>query len=102
MKLKLTEAAERDLADLSAWLSAEASEMTARRVIGELLERFDSVLAFPQSGARSHPSRPPRRPATQPSHVLSGEGDLVVVIRVLHAARDTAAIAAAGGFGPGG
>ena len=32
MRLRLTEAAEQDLADIAAWLTMEASETTARRI----------------------------------------------------------------------
>ena len=104
MKLKLTEAAERDLADLSAWLTAEASESTARRVVAEMLEGFESILTFPHSAAPRDRIRPGLRVVLRHNQAMyyKVEGDLVVVIRVLHSARDVAAIAEAGGFGAGG
>jgi toxin ParE1/3/4 len=100
MRLKLTTAAERDLADISGWLSSETSEATARRIVGDLLQRIDSVLAFPESGAPRDRIRAGLRAVFRRNYVMyySVQGDIVAVIRVLHAARDTAAIAEAGGF----
>ncbi len=100
MRLKLTEAAEQDLADIAAWLTMEASETTVRRIVGDLLQRLDGVLAFPESGAPRDSIRPGLRAVFRHNHAIyyQVEGDVVAVIRVLHGARDQAAIADNGGF----
>jgi plasmid stabilization system protein ParE len=58
MKVKLTALAEQDLADIAVWLTAEASELTARRIVSELIKRLDGVLAFPESGTPRDRIRP--------------------------------------------
>jgi toxin ParE1/3/4 len=100
MRLKLTALAEQDLADIAVWLTAEASEVTARRIVSELIKRLDGVLAFPESGAPRDRIRPGLRAVFRHNHAIYYRtvGDVVAVIRVLHGARDTAAIADAGGF----
>lgn len=48
--LRLTDAAEGDLAELKAYLAREATGATATRPIEAVHRRFDQVLAFPHSG----------------------------------------------------
>ncbi|MFM9975911.1 MAG: type II toxin-antitoxin system RelE/ParE family toxin [Beijerinckiaceae bacterium] len=100
MRLRLTEAAERDMAEIAAWLTAETSEAVARRLVGDLLQRLEAVLAFPESGSPRERVRPGLRAVLRHNYAMYYriEGDLVAVIRVLHGARDTAAIAESGGF----
>jgi toxin ParE1/3/4 len=100
MRLKLTEAAEQDLADIAAWLTMEASETTARRVVSDILQRLDGVLAFPESGAPRERICPGLRAVFRHSHAIyyRVEADVVAVIRVLHGARDASAIADSGRF----
>jgi toxin ParE1/3/4 len=100
MRLRLTETAEGDLAEIAAWLSQEASEETARRIIRDLLMRLDDLVSFPESGVPRDHLRPGLRAVFRRKYVMYYriEKDFIAVVRVLHGARDVSEIAEAGGF----
>jgi toxin ParE1/3/4 len=78
----------------------EASEATASRFIGAIKADFDLLLTFPLSG--------PSRERLAPNLRVKLHGDYaayytptpreVIIVRVLHGARDATAIADRGGF----
>ena len=73
----------------------------ARRVIAELMARFDPILDFPDAGAPREHIRPGLRAVTRHNYVAYyvARQQEIVVVRVLHGSRDIDAVAAAGGFG---
>jgi len=91
------------LADIWAYIAEESSARVATRFLGRLHATCGRLLAFPQA----HPERP------QLGHnlrvVFHGAyaiyyrpaDEVVTIVRVLHGARDLAAIAAQDGFAPG-
>lgn len=98
--LQLTESAERDLANIWAYLAVEASESIATRFLSKLHATCERLLPFPLA----HPKRPQLAPGLRV--VFHGayaiyycpDDEVVTIVRVLHGARDLAAIADQGGF----
>ena len=82
-------------------IAIEASGTTATRFLSALRKRLDRVLTFPESGSPREQLARDLRAAFHGSYVIyyrTTETSLIVV-RVLHGARDHAAIAQHGGFG---
>jgi toxin ParE1/3/4 len=72
----------------------------ANRLINAIAADFDRLLSFPHSGPAREHFAPGLRAAFHGSYViyyLPTDRELIVV-RVLHAARDAAALAGRGGF----
>jgi toxin ParE1/3/4 len=96
----LTETAEADLAEIWAYVALDASETTATRLIEKLKNSFEPLRHFPASGAARDPLAPGLRAIFAGGYgvyYLHNEQELVIV-RVLHGARDAAAFAEHGGF----
>ena len=90
----LTDAAEADLAEIWAYVALEASEAIATRLLGQDRARMCARLEFPLSGSPREPFAPGLRAIFEGNYaiyyVISPDTELVVV-RVLHGARDAAA-----------
>jgi len=88
------------LADIWSYLAEEASETTATRFVRKLYAACGRLMAFPLA----YPERPQLAPGLRV--VFHGnyaiyyqpDDDCVTVVRVLHGARDLAAIVEQGGF----
>jgi len=88
------------LADIWGYIAAQSSENTATRFLGKLTATCERLLAFPLA----HPERPQLAPGLRV--VFHGtyaiyyrpDEETVTLVRVLHGARDLAAIAGQGGF----
>jgi toxin ParE1/3/4 len=98
--LRLTDAAETDLAEIWAYIALEASEAIATRFVSAIKAEFDQLLAFPLSGPARNNLAPNLRIKPHGAYAIyytANAGELVIV-RVLHGARDVGAIADYGGF----
>ncbi|TLG78160.1 type II toxin-antitoxin system RelE/ParE family toxin [Methylocystis sp. B8] len=98
--LRLTDAAEADLAEIWAYVADDSSESTATRLLDKIHATFSRLQDFPLSGSERHQLAPDLRVAFHGGYAvyyLPTESEIVIV-RVLHGARDAAAIADAGGF----
>ncbi|MDP3554089.1 MAG: type II toxin-antitoxin system RelE/ParE family toxin [Methylocystis sp.] len=83
-----------------AYVAGDSSDTTATSLLGKFHATFSRLQDFPLSGAERHQLAPDLRVALQGSYVvyyLPTESEIVIV-RVLHGARDAAAIADTGGF----
>jgi toxin ParE1/3/4 len=90
------------LAEIWAYLAAEASEMIATRFLKAIEERFAPLLHSPLLGSPREQFAPGLRVTFHTPYAiyyLPAERELIIV-RVLHGARDSAAIADQGGFKP--
>ena len=96
----MTQAARDDLAELWAYLATEASEHLATETIQALQQSFARLQELPLSGPARDALAPGLRVAFRGQHAIyyKVEADALVVIRVLHGARDAAALAERGGF----
>ena len=100
LALRLTDAAEADLAEIWTTLASEASEPTATRFIAAIESAFEPLRQFPLSG----PAREQLAPGLRVTFVSPYAiyyvplADAVVIVRVIHGARDIAALAQRGGF----
>jgi len=88
------------LADIWGYIAAESSETTATRFLGKLYATCERLLIFPLAS----PERPQLAPglrvvlhASDAVYYLPDE-EVVTIVRVLHGARDFAAISNQGGF----
>ena len=100
MSLRLTDTAEADLAEIWAYLATEASEAVATRFIESIETTFVTLQHAPAIGSRRERFAPGLRMLFQSPYAiyyLPSEQDIIIV-RVLHGARDVAAIADQGGF----
>ena len=100
MSLRLTETAEADLSEIWAYLANEASEVVATRFIESIETIFATLQHAPEIGTRRERFAPGLRVVFQSPYAiyyLPSEQDIMIV-RVLHGARDVAAIAHQGGF----
>jgi toxin ParE1/3/4 len=88
------------LAEIWSYIAEEASETTANRFLARLEGTCQKLLPFPSA----HPERPQLAPGLrvtfQGAYAIYYQFDdtHVVIIRVLHGARDVTAIAEQGGF----
>jgi toxin ParE1/3/4 len=85
------------------YVASEASETVASRLIDRLKNACEPVCVFPDSGAARDQLAPGLRAIFTNNYsiyYLHDERELVI-IRVLHHARDVAALAEAGGFAEG-
>jgi len=96
----VTDAAEADLADVWATLATEASAEIATRFVRSIEATFEPLRRFPLSGpARDLLASGLRVTFRSPYAIYYvAEPDAVVIVRVLHGARDITAIAERGGL----
>ncbi|WP_051949599.1 type II toxin-antitoxin system RelE/ParE family toxin [Methylosinus sp. PW1] len=95
----MTETAEADLAEIWAYI-AEDSEEAARRLIDKIMTTLARAQDFPMSGAARDQLARGLRAMFQGNYALyyMFTETEVILVRVLHGARDAAAIAEQGGF----
>ena len=89
-----------DLAEIWAYVAVEASETTATRLLAKINGACDRLPTFPGSGAPRGQLAAGLRAIFEGNYAvyyLATDGELILV-RVLHGARDAAAIAERGGF----
>ncbi|PWC85448.1 hypothetical protein TSH100_15405 [Azospirillum sp. TSH100] len=100
LPLRLTEAAEADLAELWAHLAAESSEAVATGFIRALEAALQPLRHFPLSGAERDALSAGLRVTFHRAYAIYYRPlpDAVAIVRVLHGARDAAALAARGEF----
>ncbi|MBV8428947.1 MAG: type II toxin-antitoxin system RelE/ParE family toxin [Hyphomicrobiales bacterium] len=98
--LRLTRAAEADIAEIWAYLAAEASEPVATRVVEKIMDACQLFCHFPLAGASREQFAPGLRLGFAGRYAVyyQHSDHRLVVIRVLHGARDAAALAAGGAF----
>ena len=100
LNLRLTDEAQADLAEIWAYISAEASEATASQFLGALEVACRVLLHAPLIGAKREVFATGMRVTFHGQYAIyyrPGK-DEIVVVRVLHGARDVAALAERGGF----
>ncbi|WP_425376198.1 type II toxin-antitoxin system RelE/ParE family toxin [Rhodoplanes roseus] len=81
-------------------MAAESSAGTASRVIGRIFASCEPVRRFPHAGAPRDHLAPGLRAVFRNPYAIYyvATADAVVIIRVVHGARDIDDIAAGGGF----
>jgi toxin ParE1/3/4 len=81
-------------------LAFEASEPIAARFIQAIQERFEPLRHFPLSGPARETLAPGLRVTFHSPYAIYYQPtpDAVIIVRVLHGARDVAALADRGGF----
>lgn len=99
MTLRLTDAAEDDLAETWAYLTLEASEPVAARFLSAIHDTFNQLLPFPMMGASRELFAQGLRVIFHGTYAIyyTFNTDELVIIRVLHGSRDVAAIIEHGG-----
>jgi toxin ParE1/3/4 len=100
MRLLVTEAAEADLAEIWAYLALEASEAIATRLIETIQVRFDRLTNHPLSGPSRNELAPNLRATFHGSYVIYYlvRATEIVIVRVLHGARDARSMSERGEF----
>jgi toxin ParE1/3/4 len=88
------------LAEIWAYIAGEASEDTATRFVAGFAKHLDRLLRFPESGVERSLLAPDLRVTFHHRYAiyylpLASE---ILIVRVLHGARDAAALAEQGGF----
>lgn len=83
--------ARQDVADIAAYLAAEAGQRTAAKYLDLFAEAYDRLAAYPESGVRRpRLGRVTRIDVVSPYIVIYDyelEHDTVIVLRILHGAR---------------
>ncbi|MBF0136857.1 MAG: type II toxin-antitoxin system RelE/ParE family toxin [Magnetococcales bacterium] len=98
--LRLTDTAEADLAEIWSFVASESSEATATRLLAKIENTSRLLLEFPLSGTARNQFAAGLRVILEGNYAIYytvSEAELVIV-RVLHGARDTATLARRGGF----
>lgn len=100
MSLRLTEAAEEDLSEIWAYLASEASEPVAIRFVESIEKAFATLQHAPTIGTRRERLASSLRVIFQSPYAIYylPSEQHVIIVRVLHGARDVVAIADRGGF----
>ncbi|MEZ5788287.1 MAG: type II toxin-antitoxin system RelE/ParE family toxin [Xanthobacteraceae bacterium] len=100
LPLHLTDAAEDDLAEIWLHLATEASPETASRFMEAVEAACEPLRQFPHSGAPRPRLAPGLRVTFHYPYAIyyTPTAEAVVIVRVLHGARDVAAIVEQGGF----
>ncbi len=100
MNLRLTDAAESDLSEIWVYIALEASEAIATRFVSTIAAEFDHLRIFPLSGPARENLAPGLRIKAHGAYVIyyTATYSELIIVRVLHGARDVAAIADRGGF----
>jgi len=100
LALRLTEAAEADLAELWTYIALDASELIATRFIAAVEAAFEPLRRFPLSGAAREQFAPGLRVVFHGAYAIyyTPRPEALVIVRVLHGARDTTALPERAGF----
>lgn len=96
----MTDAAEADLAEIWAYIASEASEEIASRFVAAIKVAFEPLRHFPLAAPAREGLAPSLRVTFHNPYAIYYKPlpDAVVIIRVLHGARDVTAFADRGGF----
>ncbi len=96
----MTEAAETDLAEIWVDLASEASEQIATRFLSRIERSFEPLRQHPEFGPAREKLGAGLRVTFQNSYAIYYKvaAEAVVIVRVLHGARDVAALAERGGL----
>jgi toxin ParE1/3/4 len=88
------------LAEIWAILAMESSEQVATRFVTAIEAHFEPLRYFPLSGVERTQLAPALRVTFHGSYAVYYKplSDAVVIVRVVHGARDIAALAERGGF----
>lgn len=88
------------MAELWAYIALESSEAVATRFLGAIEDTFKPLLHSPQIGAKRDMFAPGLRVTFNGAYAIyyTSTAEHLVIVRVLHGARDTAAFAERGGF----
>ena len=88
------------MAELWAYIALEASEATATRFLDAIEEKFKTLRHAPDIGTKREMLEPGLRVIFHGSYALyyTHTADELVIVRVLHSARDAAALADRGAF----
>ena len=99
-KIRLTEKAKLDLAEIWSYLADEASESVAGRLLRRFEGRFNQLSKLPLSGASRRQLADDLRVTFCERYAIYylARADELVVVRILHVSRDVDAIADEGGF----
>jgi toxin ParE1/3/4 len=100
---RAADAAEADLAEIWFYIAVEASEAIAARLIDKIKNDCEPLRHFPLAAPARENFAPGLRVSFSGNYAvyfLHNEQELVIV-RVLHGARDAAALAEHGGFAEG-
>ena len=100
LSLRLTDEAEADLAQIWAYICEEASQASASQFLGALEVACRVLLHAPLIGAKREVFATGMRVTFHGQYAIyyrPGK-DEIIVVRVLHGARDVAALAERGGF----
>ncbi|MDF0673496.1 MAG: type II toxin-antitoxin system RelE/ParE family toxin [Nitrospira sp.] len=100
MTLHLTDAAEADLAEIWTYIATEANEITANRYFEWITKTIDVVRQSPLIGTTRDQLGTGLRVTFHHPYAIYYQVTQrrLIVVRVLHGARDAAAIAEQGGF----
>ena len=100
LALRLTDIAEADLAEIWVDIAGKASEAIASRFVAAVEAAFEPVRYFPLAAPSREQFAPGLRVTFHSPYAIYYRplADAVVIVRVLHGARDVAAIAGQGGF----
>ncbi len=100
MTLHLTDAAETDLAEIWGYIATEAGETTATRYLDQLTKAIEVVRHSPLIGTTRDQLGTGMRVTVHHPYAIYYQVTkrTLIVVRVLHGARDIAAIAEQGGF----
>ncbi|MGB7180590.1 MAG: type II toxin-antitoxin system RelE/ParE family toxin [Burkholderiaceae bacterium] len=100
--MRLTETAENDLAQIWVYIATEASENTATQFLARIERTISRLRQTPMIGASREMLGPQLRVVFHPPYAIYYVPDQteVVIVRVLHGARDLSAISDQGGLVP--
>jgi len=100
LTVQLTDQAEADLAEIWAYLAVEASEASATRFLTAIEAEFQALQRTPLIGPRREQFGHGLRVAFHAPYAIYylPTEQALIIVRVLHGARDAAAIAEQGGF----
>ena len=100
LKLRLTETAEADLAEIWSYLAEDASESIATDFLLQIQARFRQPSTFPLSGALRPYLAPDLRVIFHGTYAIYylPRTEEIIIVRILHGSRDIAEIAQEGGF----
>jgi len=98
--IRLSDQAEADLAEIWSYIAAEASEEVARRLLERIEKASRLLLTFPFSGKVRNQFAEGLRVIFEGNYAIyyTVSETEIIIVRVLHSARDANALAERGGF----
>lgn len=98
--IRLSDKAEADLAEIWSYVVSEASEEVARRLLERIEKASRLLLTFPFSGTARNQFAEGLRVIFEGNYAIyyTISETEIIIVRVLHSARDANALAERGGF----